>query len=219
MRKLTLLGPLAAVLLLGGLFENNIETSSSDGSIRDWLASTGNATWLGHAVAEALAGTLLVLFAQVVRARLSRDADDETDSVLGRSVGALGTVLGVMVVVGAGLFAAVPVGRVFEGAPDPDPSSYRYLLSAAASVFVIFLSIPAAAFAATTSALGLRTGTMPRWLGWTGLVLAALMLLSAFVAPLMVFGLWLVLTGLALAVQRESQPSSSRPRAPEVAVP
>ncbi len=47
---------------------------------------------------------------------------------------------------------------------------------------------------------------MPRWLAYTGLVLAVLMLLSAFVAPLMVFGLWLVLSGVAL-----SAPSSLRP--------
>jgi hypothetical protein len=39
-------------------------------------------------------------------------------------------------------------------------------------------------------------------LGITGLVLAALILASAFVAPLMVFGIWLAVTGAALALVR-----------------
>jgi hypothetical protein len=43
---------------------------------------------------------------------------------------------------------------------------------------------------------------MPRWLGITGWVMALLILASAFVAPLMVFGLWLVITGGGLAFSR-----------------
>ena len=212
MRKSVLVGPLAAVVLLGGLFENNIETSKPDGAIRDWLASTGNGVWLVHAIAEAVAGVLLIVFAQVLRARLSgpagTDPDDEVSRTLARTVGALGTALGAIVLVGAGLFAAVPVGRVFEGAPSPDPSVYRYLLSASASVFVIFLAVPAAALAASASSLGLRTGAMPRWLGIAGWVMAVLVLASAFVAPLMVFGLWLVVTGLGLAFSRTAVPAA-----------
>jgi hypothetical protein len=103
---------------------------------------------------------------------------------------------------GAALFAAVPVGRFFEQAPDPDPSVYRYLSAAAASVMVIFVSLPASGLVASVSATGLRARTMPRWLGWAGLVLAVLMLLSAFVAPLMVFGLWLLVSGVTLALSR-----------------
>ena len=209
MRKFALVGPLAAVVLLGGLFENNIETSKPDGAIRGWLATTGNGAWLAHAGAEALGGVLLIVFAQVLRARLVRPS--ETDGVtrtLARTVGALGTALGAIVIVGAGLFGAVPIGRLFESAPAPDPSVYRYLMAASASVFVIFLSVPAAALAATTASLGLRTGAMPRWLGITGWVMAVLVLASAFVAPLMVFGLWLVVTGLGLAFSRSVVPAA-----------
>ncbi len=200
MKKSTLIGPLAAVVLLGGLFENNIETSKPDAAIHDWLVSTGNGTWLAHTTALAVAGVLLIAFAQVLRVRLTGGGaqQDETARGLARAVAALGTTIGTMVLVGAGLFGAVPIGRLFEGAPDPDPSVYRYLMAASASVFVIFLSLPAATLAASASLLGLRLGTMPRWLGITGLVLAALILVSAFVAPLMVFGLWLVVTGGAL---------------------
>ena len=203
MRKFALIGPLAAVVLLGGLFENNIETSKSDGAIHDWLAATGNGAWLAHAGAEALGGVLLIVFAQVLRSHLAGRGDvDDVTRTLARTVGALGTALGATVLVGAGLFGAVPIGRLFENAPDPDPSVYRYLMAASASVFVIFLSVPAAALAATTASLGLRNGTMPRWLGITGWVMAVLILVSAFVAPLMVFGLWLVVTGLGLAFAR-----------------
>jgi hypothetical protein len=198
MRTLTLLGPVAAVLLLAGLFENNIETAKPDHEITAWLSATGNGVWLLHGTLEALAALCLLVFAQSVRSRLDAGRDD----ALSRSVGAFGTLLATVIVVGAGLFAAVPVGRFFEGAPQPDPSVYRYLLAASASVFVIFLSIPAAGLAACTALLGMHRRTAPRWLGVTGLVLAVLMLLSAFVAPLMVFGLWLLVTGVSLAVGR-----------------
>lgn len=199
MRRITLLGPLAGALLLAGLFENNIETSASDQRIVDWLASTGHTAWLAHAFAEVLAGVLLVAFGHALRWRL---AGPDAESALARTVSSMAVILGGTVVVGGALFAAVPVGAVFESAPAPDPSTYRYLMAAAASVLVIFASVPAAALAAATAALGLRAGTAPRWLGYTGLVLAVLMLASAFAAPLMVFALWLLVSGIGLAVSR-----------------
>jgi hypothetical protein len=206
MNKPTLLAPLAAVLLLAGLFEGNVATHSSDATISDWLSHTGNGGWIVHALAEVVAGILVLAYAQVLRARLGNE-----DDVLSRTLGALGTLVGSLVVVGAGLFAAVPIGRVFEHSPDPDPSSYRYLMAASASILVIFVSIPAAAFAGTTAVLGLRRGSAPRWLGYVGLALTALMLLSAFVAPLMVFGLWLFVSGIGLAVTRPEQNAVSVP--------
>jgi hypothetical protein len=199
MRRITLIGPLAGALLLAGLFENNIETSASNQRFADWLASTGHTAWMAHAFAEALAGVLLVGFGQALRWRLAGARDD---SALARTVTSMAGLLGGTTVVGAALFAAVPVGAVFESAPAPDPSTYRYLMAAAASVLVIFASVPAAGLAATTALLGLRAGTAPRWLGYTGLALSVLMLASAFVAPLMVFALWLVVTGIGLAVSR-----------------
>lgn len=196
MRPLTLTGPAAGVLLLAGLFENNIDTSKGDAAITSWLASHGDGGWMAHATLSVVSGVLLLLYAQVLRSRLS-GAGGRT---LERSVSALGTMVATMIVVGGALFAAVPVGRLFEHAPDPAASVYRYLLAAAASVMVIFLSLPAAALCGCVSALGLSRGTMPRWLGCTGVALALLMLASAFVAPLMVFGLWLVVSGIALSV-------------------
>ena len=199
MRRITLIGPLAGALLLAGLFENNIETSASNQRIADWLASTGHTAWMAHAFAEVLAGVLLVAFGHALRWRLG---GEYADSALARTVSSMAGLLGGMIVVGAGLFAAVPVGAVFESAPAPDPSTYRYLMGAAASLLVIFASVPAAGLAAATALLGLRAGTAPRWLAYTGLVLAGLMLVSAFVAPMMVFTLWLLVTGIGLAVSR-----------------
>jgi hypothetical protein len=197
MHKATLLAPLSAVLLLAGLFETNVATHSSDTVIAAWLARTGDGSWIIHALAEVVAGCLLLVYAQVLRSRLGGG-----DDTLSRTLGALGTLVASMVVVGACLFAAIPIGRVFEHSPDPDPSAYRYLMAASASILVIFVSVPAAAFAGTAAVLGLRRGTAPRWLGYVGLGLAALMLISAFVAPLMIFGLWLFVTGIGLAVTR-----------------
>ncbi len=194
MRLLPLTGPAAAALLLAGLFEGNVPTDRSDGAVEAWLAANGDGGWLAHSAVSAIGGVLLVVYGQVLRDRLSRD-----EGPLERLVTSLATLTGTMVVVGAALFAAVPVGRAFEGSPDPAADVYRYLLGAAASVEVIFLAAPAAALCATVSVLGLRRASMPLWLGRCGVALAVLMLASAFVAPLMVFGLWLVISGVGLA--------------------
>jgi len=198
MRLLALSGPLAAVLLITGLFESNIETSSGDRAIVAWLDATGNGTWMVHATLSVLGGIALLVYGQVLRHRTGGEG------VLGSMVSSLGILVATLVVVGGSLFAAVPVGRYFESAPNPDPSVYRYLLAASASVLVIFLSLPAAALCATASAAGLSSRSVPRWLGWTGVGLAVLMVLSAFVAPLMVFGVWLVVSGITLAFDRRT---------------
>ncbi len=123
MRKLTLSGPAAAVLLMAGLFENNIETAQGDGAIASWLQGHGNVLWMSHATLTVLGGVLLLVYAQVLRSRLSG-----TDAgPLERSVGALGTLVATMMAVGGAIFAAVPVGRMFEDAPDPSAAVYRYL--------------------------------------------------------------------------------------------
>ena len=195
MHKLIWSGPVAAVLLIVGLFESNIETSSTDGAITAWLITHGNVSWLAHSFASTLAAVALVVFAHALRARVG-------DDTAGSLVVSMSTLAAAMLAVGAALFAAVPVGRVFEGAPQPDPSTYRYVLSAAASVMVIFVSPIAAGMAASAGVGLLRSRTAPRWVAITSIVLAVLMLLSAFVAPLMVFGLWLLVTGVALGVRR-----------------
>jgi hypothetical protein len=194
MHRLIWSGPLAAVLLLAGLFESNVETQSTDATISHWLETHGNGVWIAHATLSALAGVLLVVFGHAVRARIG-------DGDAARLIPSLSTLTGTMICVGAALFAAVPIGRMFENAPDPDPSVYRYLSAAAASVMVIFLAPACAALAATIGIAGLSTRAVPRWLGVTSVVMAVLMLASAFVAPLMVFGLWLLVTGIALGLR------------------
>jgi hypothetical protein len=156
-----------------------------------------------HALSIAIGGLLLLVFTQLLRDRLQRPGTAE--ATLSRTMGSLGTLVATMCVVGAALFAAVPVGRFFEHSPAPDANTYRYLMAASASVLVIFVSVAAAALAATTAVLGLQAHTMPRWLGYAGVALAVLMLVSAFVMPLMVFGVWLVLTGTTLAFWRPEQ--------------
>lgn len=194
MHRLVWTGPLAALLLMAGLFEGNVDTDSGNATISHWLATHGNAPWIGHAALSAVAGVLLVVFGHAVRARIG-----DIDSA--RLISSLATLVGTMVCVGAALFAAVPIGRLFESAPDPDPSVYRYLSSAAASVMVIFLAPPCAALATAIGVTGLATRSIPRWLAVTSVVMAVLMLVSALVAPLLVFGLWLLVTGVTLGLQ------------------
>lgn len=203
-RWTALAGPAAAALLLGGLWEDNVPTSSGDAEIGAWLAGAGNTGWMLHTLTLVAGGLLVAVFAQVLRGLLA--PGDE--GLVARLLGAAGTTCGSMAVTGAALFGAVPVGRLFEGSPDPSADTYRYLMAASVSVLVIFVAVPAAGLCGTAAVLVLRRGTAPAWLGWTSVVLTVLLVVSALVAPLVVFGLWLTLTGVVLAL-RGPQPTTA----------
>lgn len=47
----------------------------------------------------------------------------------------------------------------------------------------------------------LRTGVLPRWLGWVSVVAAPLILLAVLFLPIFVFVLWVAATGLVLLMR------------------
>jgi hypothetical protein len=122
-----------------------------------------------------------------------------------------------VLLVGAGLYAAVPAARAFTAAPAPDAAVSRYLLGASYGTLVMFSALAAATFAAAVSVAGLRTGALPRWLAVAGLPLSLLMLANALL-PMAVITLWTLVASVTMTVSR-SRSAVPASRAPQTAVP
>jgi hypothetical protein len=58
----------------------------------------------------------------------------------------------------------------------------------------------AAVMVLATSTAALRTGVLPRWLGWIGLVVAVVMLLSIYYFPMIIFAGWVLMVSLLMIV-------------------
>lgn len=204
-RRLAPLSGLAGiVLVVAGLGSDRAPTSSwADARIVHWYATHGVGQWLLSAYVLALGAPFLLVFTAVVRDRMAElgVADRPRSLVLGA-----GTAYAVLVIVGAGLYVAVPAAMTFSHAPAPSPDVSRYLLGAGYGVLVMFSALVAAVFAFVVSVVSLRSGLLPRWLAIGGIPASVLMLANA-VMPMAVITLWFVAASVALAVR--ARPSAA----------
>jgi hypothetical protein len=51
-----------------------------------------------------------------------------------------------------------------------------------------------------TSMASLRTGVLPAWVGWTGLVVAIVMLFSIYYFPMIIFAAWILAVSMLMVV-------------------
>jgi hypothetical protein len=58
----------------------------------------------------------------------------------------------------------------------------------------------AAIMVLSASTAALRTGVLPAWLGWVGLVVAVAMLFAVFFVPILVFVAWVLVVSLVMLV-------------------
>lgn len=210
-----LTGAVAIALVVAGLATDQAPTSSwPDDRITAWYAGHGNAEWLLSAALIGLAAPFLLLFTATLVDRLGRaGAGRATRSV----VQGAGTLWAGVVLIGAGLYAAVPAARTFTAARPPDAAVSRYLLGASYGTIVMFSALAAATFAAAVSVAGLRTRALPWWLAVAGLPLALLMLANALL-PMAVITLWTLVVSVTTSVIR---PRAAVPgtRSPQTVVP
>jgi hypothetical protein len=99
--------------------------------------------------------------------------------------------------------------------PHVDPYLFSVLYGLASSLTVLALT-PLALFLGATAAIAIAKRALPIWLGWATAVLALIVLASSVIETVfpsyLLFGLWVALTGVAIArAQAETQPSAGRP--------
>jgi hypothetical protein len=205
-RRFAPLSGLAGIIcIVAGLALDAAPTASwSDARIHGWYADHGLAHWFVSAYVLAAGAPLLLIFVAEVRERMAEAevADRARTLVLGS-----GLAFAVTILVGAGLYAAVPAAMTFSKAPAPSADISRYLLGASYGVLVMFSAFAAALFAGTLSIVSLRGRVLPRPLALIGLPASVLMLANA-VMPMAVITLWFVATSIALTVRRS--PAVSR---------
>lgn len=188
--------------IVGGLASDRAPTSSwSDARIQRWYTTHGLGVWFLSAYLLALGAPLVLVFTAVVRERLRRAGAGRVATTV---VSGSGVAFAVTVLVGAGLYAAVPAAMTFTHAPAPTAAVSRFLLGAAYGVLVMFSAFAAALFALAVSVTALRTRALPRWLAIAGIPLSAIMLANA-VLPMGAITLWFLVVPVAFSV-RQTRP-------------
>jgi hypothetical protein len=111
------------------------------------------------------------------------------------------------------LWAAAATGFAYPSAADffdnfqVDTQSVHtaMALSALSFWFVAFASVAAAVMIGAASIVMLGTGVLPSWLGWVGLVLAALSFLGALFIPGLAALVWVLIVSVMLMVRAPAQ--------------
>lgn len=115
-----------------------------------------------------------------------------------------GVATSVLLVVGAAPFAALSdtAREAGEGSAD----AFALLGSLAYPLLTIGIGF-SSLLALAVGLVALRSGALPRWLGWVSLVAAPLILVAVLFIPIFVFLLWVALVSLVLVVRREPAPA------------
>jgi hypothetical protein len=198
MRKSGLIGVVFAVTYTVGLFlDNGPAQKLADAQTDAWYGSHSLGLWLVSSAIIAVAGLCALGFSLVLSRRVAGSDAGATGSLLSGA----GAVAAALVMVGAGLFGAIPAQHAFNHAPLPTAATSRVMLGAAYAMIVLVAPLAFGVMMFCVSLLALRNRTLPRWLAVAGFPLAVLQLANA-VAPMVTLVLWSILTGVTLAVRR-----------------
>jgi Domain of unknown function (DUF4386) len=91
-----------------------------------------------------------------------------------------------------------------------DPNTERLVSTLGYALFFTGLTLTAVLVAAT-SALALRTGVLPRWLGWVGVVVAVAMLASFTFIPAFVLLAWVLVVSIVMLARAGAVPIEREP--------
>jgi hypothetical protein len=172
-------------------------TGDNPSEVQQWYADSGNRTkefvawFLYIAAAIAFLSFLGTLRDMLVRA-------EGGPGTLSALVFGPGLAFTVLLVTGVSLFAA-PAALGDENDFKLDPNTAEIFSDAGYFVLVAGGMIASIVVLATSMA-ALRTGVLPSWLGWVGLIVAVVMLFSVFFVPLLVFLAWVLAVSLVMVV-------------------
>jgi hypothetical protein len=198
-RWLALAGILFAILfVVGFLFAGSIDTSASDANIISDVKDSGTQTFtIAGAYLMAVAAVLLLCFAARLRTLLG-EAEGGRETLAGLAfVG--GGVCATLIVVGAFALAAVPAALVFGSSPDPTSAdAARYIPQFGFGILLVGAMFAAILMILSTSIITLRTGVLPAWFGWFGVVVSVVLLFGAFFFPAIALPIWVLIGGILL---------------------
>jgi len=126
---------------------------------------------------------------------------------------AAGTVFVAMLMVAAACFASIAGDIAFgdeKVATVASGDAARVVPQLGYPVLLIGGMLAAIAMIGASSVLTIRTGVLPRWIGWYGFVTAVLLLAAVFFFPVILFVVWVVFVSIAMlrGAERTAAPSS-----------
>jgi magnesium-transporting ATPase (P-type) len=172
-------------------------TGDNPSEVQRWYADDGNQTkqivaWFLY-VASALA---FLSFLGTLRDMLVRA--EGGPGTLSALVFGPGLVFTGLYVAGVSLFAA-PASLAGDSDFKLDPNSAE-LFSNAGYFLLVGGVMVASILVLSASTAALRTGVLPAWLGWIGLVVAVAMLFAFIFVPILVFVAWVLVVSLVMLV-------------------
>jgi hypothetical protein len=213
-------GLLFFVLVVASFFgPDTPDADDSTATIVDSLADDRTGLILG-AYLSGLAALFYLVFVAALWSRLRRAEIERGASVL-TLLGGVG--IAVVILLGSGVTLAL-VEAADEGR---EPEAVRALFELDGVFFILGVGITAAAFYAGTALSAIPTGSLPRWLGWIGAVLAVVFPLALlgvfskdeeggvlggiFFIALLVNFLWILATSIVMLRDARGAPDEQPP--------
>lgn len=198
----------AALFLVATILTSDSpDTAASDQRILSYYADSGHRTREFVAIALVAVGVLFFLwFVGVLRDRL-RAAEPEPGGLSALALAA--GVSSATLLMGALAFAiAIPASIADTDRFTLDADMYR-LFNNASYGLLVGSTMVASVLVAATSVLALRTATLPRWLGWIGLVVALVLVFAVFFFPLFALWAWVVVVSVVLIARPREHTSQA----------
>jgi len=182
-------------------------------AIAAWYARTDSKTiGLVGLYLVPFAGIAFLWFVAAVRSRIGTHEDRFFATVF------LGSgILFVAMLFVAAAAAGAPFATVkFQGAPPPTPDVFVYARGLAYTLLYVYGIRAAAVFMIVSSTIGLRTGTLSRWLALLGYLVALVLLFSVSYARgfVFVFPAWVTAVSIELLVRARPNRLGGTPSPP-----
>jgi hypothetical protein len=175
-------------------------SSTSDAKITSWFASSSHQNEQMIAFFLFLAGALcFVGFLAALRERLA-DAEGPRPRICQLAFGS-GLVSASLWILSVVLLTGPAFTASDGSAADVTADTYRVLGTMGFVSWVAATAVGAVTVWAT-SAIALRTGVLPRWLAWVGIVFGVVQLAAVLFFPIFIFWLWILVVSLVLTWRR-----------------
>ena len=123
-----------------------------------------------------------------------------------------GVASAMLFVIAFAMFSAAAFTANDTGKFRLDPNTFR-LVNDLGYVVWVGAVIVAALLVWATSAIALRSGLLPKWFAWLGVVAGILQLLAIFFVPVFIFWGWILITSLLLLFRSATARTPAMPAA------
>jgi Domain of unknown function (DUF4386) len=199
--------PLAGIIFVvlmfvGTYFVADVpDPDAAQQQLAGYLADSGNHTRnLIGAYMWVLGALAFLWFATHLRSVLRR-AEGGVGTLSNLAFGA-GVIYSTLMMASAVAFAAVAYAVAFRDATVSDPDFVKVLPQMAWMILLLGAGFAGLLLVLTASIVSLRTGVLPRWLAWLGIVMAILLLFDVLYVNIVPLLVWVLAASIVLLMRR-----------------